>query len=217
MFQEGRLTMTPSTRALGILIFDDVEVLDFCGPFEAFSVARREGSDDDLDRLYDVHVIAEQLDIVNCRNGLQVKPDFSFADHPALDMILIPGGRGTRRELDNPVVLDWIRQQHQTTELTTSVCTGSFLLAKAGLLDGKSATTHWASVDWMSSAFPNVTMRSDQRWVQSDSRIIVSAGVSAGIDMALHVIELQHGRATAERTARHMEYTWNPSPETATS
>jgi len=209
--------MSSSARTLGILIFDDVEVLDFCGPFEAFSVARPPESDDDRDRLYDVHIIAEHLDVVSCRNGLQVKPDFSIEDHPALDMILIPGGRGTRRELDNPAVINWIRRQHQTTELTTSVCTGSFLLAKAGLLDGKSATTHWASVDWMRSAFPDVTMRDDQRWVQADSRIIVSAGVSAGIDMALHVIELQHGRATAECTARHMEYTWNPSPETASA
>lgn len=209
--------MTTSARALGILIFEDVEVLDFCGPFEVFSVARPEGSDDDGDRLYSVHIIAEHLDVVSCRNGLQVKPDFTIQDHPALDMILIPGGRGTRRELDNPVVIDWIRRQHETTELTTSVCTGSFLLAKAGLLDGTSATTHWASVDWMRSAFPGVTMRHDQRWVQSDSRIIVSAGVSAGIDMALHVIELQHGRAAADRTARHMEYTWNPSPESTTA
>lgn len=206
--------MSASPRTLGILIFEDVEVLDFCGPFEVFSVARPEESDDDRDHLYDVHILAERLEVVTCRNGLQVKPDFSIEDHPALDMILIPGGRGTRRELDNPVVINWIRHQHETTELTTSVCTGSFLLAKAGLLEGMSATTHWASVDWMRSAFPDVTMRDDQRWVQSDARIIVSAGVSAGIDMALHVIELQHGRAAAERTARHMEYTWNPSPET---
>ncbi len=204
--------MTSQPRSLGILIFPDVEVLDFCGPFEAFSVARRDESQDDIDRLYDVHIIAERQEIVSCRNGLQVMPDFAIGSHPPLDMILIPGGRGTRTEITNPVVLDWIATQHQSTELTTSVCTGAFLLAKLGLLDDKEATTHWASVDWMRETFPNVTMRDDQRWVQVDERIITSAGVSAGIDMALHVIELQHGRATAELTARHMEYTWNPDP-----
>jgi transcriptional regulator GlxA family with amidase domain len=205
--------MTTSARSVGILIFEDVEVLDFCGPFEVFSVARPLASDDDADRLYDVHILAEHPEVVSCRNGLQVMPDFTIGNHPTLDMVLIPGGRGTRRELDNPAIIEWIRQQHVSTELTTSVCTGSFLLARAGLLEGKSATTHWASVDWMRSTFPGITMRDDQRWVQADDRIIVSAGVSAGIDMALHVIELQHGRAIAERTARHMEYTWNPSPE----
>ncbi len=207
--------MTNQPRSLGILIFPDVEVLDFCGPFEAFSVARQAGSSDDADRLYDVHIIAERDEIVACRNGLQVKPDYAIDSHPPLDMILIPGGRGTRTEIDNPAVLEWITMQHQTTELTTSVCTGAFLLAKLGLLDGKEATTHWASVDWMRDAFPNVKMRDDQRWVQVDERIITSAGVSAGIDMALHVIELQHGRAMAEQTARHMEYIWNPDPNVA--
>lgn len=204
--------MTSQPRSLGILIFPDAEVLDFCGPFEAFSVARKAGSVDDGDRLYDVHIIAERDEVVLCRNGLQVKPDFTIESHPSLDMILIPGGRGTRTEIDNLAVLDWIATQHQTTELTTSVCTGAFLLAKLGLLDDKEATTHWASVEWMRDAFPAVTMRDDQRWVQSDARILTSAGVSAGIDMALHVIEQQHGRAIAEQTARHMEYIWNPDP-----
>jgi transcriptional regulator GlxA family with amidase domain len=205
--------MCGHTRSVGILIFEDVEVLDFCGPFEVFSVARRDGSNDDADRLYDVHILAETDSIVSCRNGLRVQPEFTLANHPPLDLILIPGGRGTRREIDNPVVVDWISQQHQIVELTTSVCTGAFLLARAGLLSGKEATTHWASVDWMRLEFPKTSMRDDQRWVQADEQIITSAGVSAGIDMALHVVELQHGRTTAELTARHMEYTWDPSPD----
>ena len=204
--------MTNQPRSLGILIFTDAEVLDFCGPFEAFSVARKDRSQDDADRLYDVHIIAERDEIVSCRNGLQVKPDYTIDSHPPLDMILIPGGRGTRNEITNQPVLNWVASQHQSTELTTSVCTGAFLLATLGLLDGKEATTHWASVDWMRETFPEISMRHDQRWVQVDERIITSAGVSAGIDMALHVIELQHGRSIAEQTARHMEYTWNPDP-----
>ena len=204
--------MGDKARSLGILIFPDVEVLDFCGPFEVFSVARESGATDDSSRLYDVHIIAETDDLVSCRNGLLVKPDFAIDQHPPLDMVLIPGGRGTRTEITNQTLLKWIAQQHQTAEFTTSVCTGAFLLATLGLLDGKEATTHWASISWMREAFPEVVMRDDRRWVEADDRIITSAGVSAGIDMALHVIELQHGRATAAQTARHMEYQWDPDP-----
>ncbi len=135
---------------VGILIFDDVEVLDFCGPFEVFSVARRpaaNGAVDEAFPLFRVLTIAERADLVRCRGGLLVQPHSTTADHPPLDVLVVPGGQGTWRERENPALLDWIAAQDRRTRLTTSVCTGSFLLAAAGLLDGRRATTHWASID----------------------------------------------------------------------
>ena len=149
--------------------------------------------------------IAEKNEIVSCRGGLLVQPHHTIADHPPLDIIVIPGGKGTRREIDNPVVLDWIAAQAAKIELTTSVCTGAFLLAKVGLLDGKAATTHWGSIQWMRDYFPKVDIRDDARFVDQGS-VVTSAGVSAGIDMSLHVIGRLYGQETAEWTARHMEY-----------
>lgn len=198
---------TPQARhtQVGILIFEDVEVLDFCGPFEVFSITTTEGQSGDEAQLYAVHTIADTGDIVRCRNGLRVQPDHTIDQHPDLDIVVVPGGRGTRRELSNPRVLSWIKAQHEQADLMTSVCTGSFLLAATGLLDGKSATTHWASIDWLRETYPAITVRDDQRYVD-EGRIITSAGVSAGIDMALHVVERMHGPVVARQSARHMEY-----------
>lgn len=199
--------MTASPTTVGILIFEDVEVLDFCGPYEAFSVTTPLGEQSDESKLFKVHVIAETSDIVHCRNGLRVQPDHPIANHPPLDIILIPGGRGTRTQISNQPVLDWVAEQAANVSLTTSVCTGAFLLAATGLLDGKSATTHWGSIDWLRDNYPSITVRDDQRWVD-EGNIVTSAGVSAGIDMSLHVIERLHGRPVAVQTARHMEYDW---------
>ncbi len=199
------MTATPS--AIGILIFEDVEVLDFCGPFEAFSVTTPLGEHSDESKLFEVHLIAETPEIVTCRNGLKVQPECTIADHPPLDIILIPGGRGTRTQIANQPVLDWVAAQSAKVNLTTSVCTGAFLLAATGLLDGKSATTHWGSIDWLRDNYPSITVLDDQRWVD-EGDIVTSAGVSAGIDMSLHVIERLHGRDVATQTARHMEYDW---------
>lgn len=202
--------MTDSTNPdartrVGILIFEDVEVLDFCGPFEVFSITTGEGQATDDGHLYDVRIIAETTAIVHCRNGLLVQPHHSIDDHPDLDIVVVPGGRGTRREISNPRILEWIKAQHERVDLMTSVCTGAFLLAANGLLDGKAATTHWASIEWMRGAFPAVNIRDDQRFMD-EGRIITSAGVSAGIDMALHVVERMHGPDVARQSARHMEY-----------
>lgn len=202
--------MTKSTpRTVGILIFDDVEVLDFCGPFEAFSVARRPDATDDEDRLFDVRTIAEENRLISCRNGLLVQPHHTIDDHPPLDIIVVPGGRGTRKERTNPRILDWIAKQAAQIELTTSVCTGAFLLAATGMLDGKKATTHWGSIDWLREYHPAVTVIDDARYVDEDT-IVTAAGVSAGIDMSLHVIARLHGEEIAAWTARHMEYDHYP-------
>ncbi len=190
---------------VGILIFDDVEVLDFCGPFEVFSVARPVGENSDGNRLFTVVTIAEEDKIVTCRGGLLVKPNTTIEEHPPLDILVIPGGQGTRRERHNRRLLDWIIQQDQRTNLMTSVCTGSFLLAETGLLDSHRATTHRGSIEWMRNMYPNVEIVADER-VVDEGHIITSAGVSAGIDMSLQVVSRLHGADVAKWTARQMEY-----------
>ena len=193
---------------VGILIFDDVEVLDFCGPFEVFSVARPAGKYGDEFKLFNVVTIAEEDRIITCRGGLLVKPHATTENHPPLDILVVPGGQGTRRERHNQRLLDWIARQDQHTNLTTSVCTGAFLLAERGLLDHHRATTHWSSVEWMRGTYPAVEMVADTR-VVDEGHIITSAGISAGIDMSLYVVSRLHSVDVAEWTARQMEYDWS--------
>lgn len=195
------------TRTVGILIFDDVEVLDFCGPFEVFSVTQQPGEGGSGQPLFKAITIAEKASIVTCVGGLLVQPHHTIDDDLKLDILVVPGGRGTRRERLNTRLLDWIAAQDKRTELTTSVCTGAFLLAEAHLLDGRRATTHWLSIDWMRDTYPGVDMLSTERFVD-EGHIITSAGISAGIDMALHVVARLHGQETAAWTAREMEYDW---------
>jgi transcriptional regulator GlxA family with amidase domain len=197
--------VSPHPRTVGILIFDDVEVLDFCGPFEVFSVARPVGEQRDEARLFTVVTIAQEPRLITCRGGLLVQPHHTLADHPPLDILVVPGGVGTRRERRNRRILDWIAARHQQTELTTSVCTGAFLLAERGLLDGRRATTHWDSIAWMRAQYPAVTLIEDAR-VVDEGRLITAAGISAGIDMSLHVVGRLYGEDVAAWTARRMEY-----------
>ncbi|MDQ2741898.1 MAG: DJ-1/PfpI family protein [Chloroflexota bacterium] len=194
-----------SLRTVGIVIFDEVEVLDFCGPFEVFSLARPAGQIEDESRLFTVLTVAQEFSLIRCRGGLLVQPHHTIDDHPPLDILVVPGGPGTRQARCNDTLLDWIAGQNSRTELTTSVCTGAFLLAERGILDGRPATTHWASVEWMRDQYPAVDMRADARVVDS-GHVVTSAGVSAGIDMALHVVARLHGSDAAAWTARRMEY-----------
>jgi transcriptional regulator GlxA family with amidase domain len=197
----------PAPRNVGILIFPDVEILDFCGPFEVFASATLPAQTDGGPemRLFEVFTIAERSELVACRGGLLVQPNHTLDEHPPLDLVVIPGGYGTRREQENPVILDWIARQRRTGALTTSVCTGAFLLGAAGLLDGLRATTHWTTIDGLRAHLPRTTVLADAR-VVDEGEIITSAGVSAGIDMALHVVRRLHGDEVARRTARDMEY-----------
>ena len=192
-------------RTVGILIFDEVEVLDFCGPFEVFSSARPAGKNGLDDRLFRVVTIAEEARTISARGGLLVQPHHTIADHPSLDILLVPGGFGTRQVLENDRLLAWIGDQGRAVELTTSVCTGAFLLAATGLLDGRRATTYWSAVENLGERYPAVTPVDDARFVD-EGRVISSAGVSAGIDMSLHVVARLHGEAAADWTARLMEY-----------
>lgn len=193
---------------VGILIFDDVEVLDFCGPFEVFSVTAQLNATATDQRPFAVFTIAQSDRIVKARGGLLVQPHFTLQNHPPIDILVVPGGWGTRREVDNPVILNWLSKVSSETQLNTSVCTGAFLLARVGLLSGKRATTHWGSISRMRQDFPQTTVIENTRWVD-EGNIISSAGISAGIDMSLHVVERVLGREVAENTARQMEYDWN--------
>jgi len=155
-------------------------------------------------------LVAERPGPVSTTGGMTVLPHYMFENCPRLDVVVAPGGWGTRRELKNPVMLDWLRTRAAEAETVTSVCTGSMLLGFAGLLDGLHATTHWRSLDWMRDSFPSVTVEYDKHFVE-DGRVFTSAGISAGIDMALKVVERYFGADIARATARHMEYAY---PET---
>ena len=202
------LPMNP--RRVGILVFPEVEVLDFCGPFEVFSATRLdENRRRDEPAPYEVILVAEKTETVFATGRLKVVPDHTLDDCPPLDVLVVPGGWGTRREMNNERLIDWLRQRgHEVTTLT-SVCTGSLLLGKAGLLNGKRATTHWRVLEEMRGLFPAVNVIDDQHVVE-EGDLLTSAGISAGIDMALLVVARHHGEEVARATARHMEY---PFPE----
>ena len=198
-------------KRVGIVVFEDIEVLDFCGPFEVFAATRlNEARRREEPSPFEVWLVAEKNAPVVTAGGMEVIPDHTFASCPRLDILVVPGGWGTRRELNNPAMLDWLRLRAPEVETLTSVCTGAMLLGAAGLLDGAWATTHWRSLDWMRESFPAVTVEYDQHVVE-DGPILTSAGISAGIDMALKVVARYCGEAVARATARHMEY---PYPDT---
>jgi len=191
-----------------ILLFDGVEVLDFAGPFEVFSRARLtpgfESRRTDEGAPFRVFTVAKEAREVRATGGLRVMPDHGFADTPPVDLLVVPGGFGTRPLVEDEPTLAWIRQVSAQARLTTSVCTGAALLARAGLLKGRRATTHYGSYDWLASLDPSITVERGVRFV-SDG-VVTSAGVSAGIDMAFEVVAMRCGEAVAEETAQYIEY-----------
>jgi transcriptional regulator GlxA family with amidase domain len=195
------------TRNVAILIFDDVEVLDFCGPLEVFSVTGRQRQP----APFNVYTVAETSGPVLARNQLSVNPSHTIAECPPPHILVVPGGWGTRREMNNPRLVDWIKTVASTAEIVLSVCTGSLLLAKAGLLDGLKATTHHGALDLLQQVAPTATVLRDQRFLDN-GRIIVSAGVSAGIDAAFHLVARLLGKEDALETARYIEYHWRDEP-----
>jgi len=192
-----------STRNLAILIFADVEVLDFCGPFEVFSVANRFVEP----TAFNVFTVAENLGPVLARNGLSVNPQHRLPDCPKPHILLVPGGQGTRSEMHNTTIIEWIKRTASTAELVLSVCTGALLLAKAGLLDGLQATTHHGAIDLLRQEAPRTIVHSDRRFVDN-GQVICSAGIAAGIDMSLYAVARLLGEEVASQTARQMEYPW---------
>lgn len=197
-------------KRLGIVIFEEIEILDFCGPFEVFSVTRLDENRRREDPSpFDVSLIAQFRQPVITTGGMKVIPDFTFDDCPALDMLIIPGGWGTRQEMHNEAMLSFVRSRAPDVETLASVCTGALILGSAGLLDGLCATTHWRSLQMMQELFPKVTVDTGSRVVKA-GKIMTSAGISAGIDMALRIVAESCGEDIARSTARYMEY---PFPE----
>jgi len=184
-----------------IVIFDEVEVLDFAGPFEVFSVTGRRRNLEP----FEVFTVAERLAPVAARNGLSVNPRYSFENCPPPEILVVPGGFGTRREMKNPMMLEWISRVAPACELVLSVCTGALVLGAAGLLDQRNATTHFMAFDELRAVAPHATVHEGQRIVDNGN-LILSAGVSAGIDMSLHVVARLLGADVARETARYMEY-----------
>lgn len=197
-----------------IFIFDGVEVLDFAGPFEVFSRTRLvpgvESRRSDASAPFNVFTVARSSDTVQATGGLQVLPHFSFAGAPPIDLLVIPGGFGTRPLLDDVEVREWIVSVANNARLTTSVCTGALLLARAGLLSWRRAATHWGAHDLLASLDSTIVVERHLRVV--DDGIVTSAGVAAGIDMALSVVESLHCKAVADETARYIEFPRQPLP-----
>lgn len=205
--------MSDSTqrRCVGIVLYEDVEVLDFCGPFEVFSVTRLDESKRREERSpFDVALVAQHPGAITTTGGMRVLPHHTFDDCPRLDIVLVPGGWGFQQQLKNAVLLDWLRARAGEAETLAAVCTGAPLLASAGLLDGLTATTHWKWLDWMRNSFPAVPVDYDKHFIQQ-GRVFTSAGISAGIDMALKVVAHHFGDEVAKATARHMEYPYPDS------
>ena len=196
-----------ATRTVAILLFDDVEVLDFAGPFEVFGVTGKR----DNATPFDVVTVAERASTIRARNGLTVTPHHAFADCPTPDILVVPGGYGTRREMHNERVIDWVRARAPQAEVILSVCTGALLLARAGLLGGLEVTTHHGALELLAATAPDSVVRADRRFVDN-GRIVTSAGISAGIDASFHIVARLLGDAQARETAQYMEYDWHQTP-----
>jgi transcriptional regulator GlxA family with amidase domain len=196
------------TWTVGIYLFDAVEVLDFAGPFEVFSTAARIDGRRKPPHppIFVVSTVGRSAGPIVARGGLRVQPAFGLEDHPPLDVLIVPGGV-VDAEFANPDVITWIRRVAATTSITASVCTGAFLLAQAGLLDGQQATTHWEDISELRRLFPSIKVVEGKRWVELGS-IVTSAGISAGIDMSLHLVGRLAGADLARKTARQMQYDW---------
>ena len=192
-----------SGTTIGLLIFDGAEELDFVGPWEVFTMARVLRDD------IRVVTIAERAEPVRCAKGMRVIPDHTIADAPPLDVVMVPGGQGTRREVNNPALIGWLRQIGPSLRWVTSVCTGALLLCEAGFARGKRVTTHWAFVEELRKRYPDVEVLDQVRYVR-DGSLCSAAGVSAGIDLALWLAGQLWGVALARQTQRNMEY--DPAP-----
>ncbi|PYZ96353.1 AraC family transcriptional regulator [Alteribacter lacisalsi] len=188
---------------VGIFLFDDVEVLDFAGPFEVFSVTRL----DDEEHPFDVKTVSEDGGLLRARNGLRVQPDYSFDDAPEdFDIFIVPGGLGaTQQVVHNDRALSWLRERREKTPTLASVCTGSYVLAEAGLLNGHRATTHWAYFDEFEHKYPGTALVRDVKFVD-EGALLTSGGISAGINMSFHLVARLLGTGVARKTARRMEY-----------
>lgn len=194
---------------VGILVFDEVELLDMAGPYEVFTTAARvhaRSQPAGAAALFSVTTISRQPGPVRARAGLRLQPEHTLAEHPPLHCAIVPGGV-VDAELGQAPLIAWIAAQARSAHILASVCTGALLLAEAGVLDGLAATTHWEDLQALRTLRPAVKVHEAVRWVDQ-GRIVTSAGISAGIDMSLHLVQRLHSRELALRTARQMDFDW---------
>lgn len=189
---------------IGIYIYDKAEVLDFSGPYEVFTTASRISSSPPP---FHVFLIGETGARVTARAGFRIHPHFGFHSHPDIDLLMVVGGYHYD-ELEKPSVLTWIKTQADQAAITASVCSGASLLARAGVLTHQTVTTHWQDIAELKKNYPNLTVLENTRWVDSGD-IVTSAGISAGLDMSLHLVARCQSQELARKTARQMEYTWS--------
>lgn len=191
------------TRNLAIFIFEGVQIIDYTGPFEVLGQAH-----DSEKRIFNVYTVAEKPGPITTNMGMTVVPKYSFADMPKADVLVLPGG-DVRKGLESPTVIKWVQDTAANAEYVMSVCNGAFYLGKAGLLDGLTATTFYGLTDQLKELAPKARIVTDQRFVDN-GKIVTTAGLSSGIDGALHLIEKILGRGRAQEVALNLEYNWQP-------
>lgn len=191
---------------VGIYVYDQAEVLDFSGPFEVFSTASRICS---LGEPFNVFLISEKGDVVAARGGYSVNSSYGFHNHPELDVLIVAGGVHGE-EMSKVQVLKWIEQQAKKAKLVASVCTGAFLLAAARVVTNENVTTHWQDIADLRASYPDLTVHEGKSWID-EGAVVTSAGISAGIDMSLHLVNRLYGAELAKKTARQMEFVWTGS------
>ena len=189
---------------VGIYIYDQAEVLDFSGPFEVFATASRVCPTSDP---FQVFLVGETGDPIAARNGYSVNPAYGFHNHPSIDVLIVAGGVHTG-EMAKVSVITWLAETAKQAAVVASVCTGAFLLAEARILTTQKATTHWEDIPDLRARYPDLVVDASARWVD-EGAVITSAGISAGIDMSLHLVGRLHSLELAEKTARQMEYDWH--------
>jgi len=190
--------LQPRRLTVAVLLFDGADVIDYAGPWEVFGQAG-----------FKVFTVAESSKLVDAVFGQKIFPDYTFVNAPRMDILLVPGGPGSRQAMQNPVVLKWVQQAANNSEYVMSVCTGALILAKAGLLDGLSATTFHDAIDLLAEVAPKTRVVSDQRYVDN-GKVITTAGLSSGIDGALHLVSTVKSKGLARATALTLEYQWDP-------
>ena len=193
------------TTRIGIFVFEGAEELDWAGPWEVLAFWAKVWPDDDVE----VFTVAREPGPVTCAKGLRVLTDYTWEDAPKMDVLVWPGGMGTRAQLGDESIREWINRNAKDGVLMTSVCTGSLVYADAGLLDGRPATTYWSMLETLGSLGEDIELRPDDRFVD-DGDVITAAGVSAGIDMALHLVKRLHSEQRAKEVKRGIQY--DPEP-----
>jgi transcriptional regulator GlxA family with amidase domain len=201
----------PFVRRVAVVLFDGFTVLDVYGPVQALAAAGVRGDDGSYHRYFEIVTVASHAGPIRSGEGPTTVADYGFGDLPGCNILLIPGGMGTRTAVEDASLIHLIAEASRKSEITATVCTGTALLARTGLLDGRPATSNKMALDWVMAQGKHVLWKRSARWVD-DGEIATSSGVSAGIDMALALIARLYGRETAERAASFMEYTWNDDP-----